>query len=234
MRWCSLQTNEHDLQAIMYPIICKYHRLNINNRNKVPVFPGYICNRWQNMIVQPSQTHNHGKIWQQWDDIFPLISTIVILNVLTLCFPVYLIRLAVIHWNSYAALKCQGERIDVSQLYKLMVAMEVDKHVKHTYFIVTADKWTILLQLCLHWVFDNKCCTLRRVYNKINIKSPKERGWCFKYIKRTLHQIPLWLQMAPHRRATIVYISTLHRLFLGYLRLCEFRAQHQIYFSQTV
>ena len=59
MRWCSLQTNEHDLQAIMYPIICKYHRLNINNGNKVPVFPGYICNRWQNMIVQPSQTHNH-------------------------------------------------------------------------------------------------------------------------------------------------------------------------------
>ena len=67
MRWCSLQTNEHDLQAIMYPIICKYHRLNINNGNKVPVFPGYICNRWQNMIVQPSQTHNHGKIWQQWE-----------------------------------------------------------------------------------------------------------------------------------------------------------------------
>ena len=67
MRWCSLQTNEHDLQAIMYPIICKYPRLNINNGNKVPVFPGYICNRWQNMIVQPSQTHNHGKIWQQWE-----------------------------------------------------------------------------------------------------------------------------------------------------------------------
>ena len=67
MRWCSLQTNEHHLQAIMYPIICKYHRLNINNGNKVPVFPGYICNRWQNMIVQPSQTHNHGKIWQQWE-----------------------------------------------------------------------------------------------------------------------------------------------------------------------
>ena len=62
MRWCSLQTNEHDIQAIMYPIVCKYHRLNNKNGNKVPVFPGYICNRWQNMIVQPSQTHNHGKI----------------------------------------------------------------------------------------------------------------------------------------------------------------------------
>ena len=117
------------------------------------------------------------------DDIFPLISTIVILNVLTLCFPVYLIRLAVIHWNSYAALKCQGERIDVSQLYKLMVAMEVDKHVKHSYFIVTADKWTILLQLCLHWVFDNTGCTLRRVYNKINIKSPKRTRLVFKVYK---------------------------------------------------
>ena len=72
MRWCNLQTNEHDLQAIMYPIVCKYHRLNINrlntnNWNKVPVFPRYICNRWQNMVVQPSQTHNHGKIWQQWE-----------------------------------------------------------------------------------------------------------------------------------------------------------------------
>ena len=67
MRWCSLQTNEHDLQAIMYPTVCKYHRLNIKNGNKIPVFPGYICNRWQNMIVQPSQTHNHGKIWQQWE-----------------------------------------------------------------------------------------------------------------------------------------------------------------------
>ena len=67
MRWCSLQTNEHDLQAIMYPLVCKNHRLNIKNGNKVPVFPGYKCNRWQNMIVQPSQTHNHGKIWQQWE-----------------------------------------------------------------------------------------------------------------------------------------------------------------------
>ena len=70
MRWCSLQTNEHDLQAIMYPIVCKYHRLNIKNGNKVPVFQGYICNRWQNMIVQPSQTHNHGKIYQKWERAF--------------------------------------------------------------------------------------------------------------------------------------------------------------------
>ena len=34
----------------MYAIICKYHILNINNGNKVPVFPGYICNRLQNMF----------------------------------------------------------------------------------------------------------------------------------------------------------------------------------------
>ena len=72
MRLCNLQTNEHDLQAIMYPIVCKYHglninRLNTNNWNKVPVFPRYICNRWQNMVVQPSQTQNNGKIWQQWE-----------------------------------------------------------------------------------------------------------------------------------------------------------------------
>ena len=50
MRWCSLQINGDDLQAIMYSIICKYHGLNINNGKKVPVFPGYICNKWQNMI----------------------------------------------------------------------------------------------------------------------------------------------------------------------------------------
>ena len=42
MRWCSLNTNEYDLQAIMYPIICKYRRLNTNNGNNAPVFPGYI------------------------------------------------------------------------------------------------------------------------------------------------------------------------------------------------
>ena len=39
MRWCNLQT-------------------------KVPVFQRYICNRWQNIVVQPSQTHSHGKIYQ--------------------------------------------------------------------------------------------------------------------------------------------------------------------------
>ena len=44
--WCNLQTNEHNLQGIMYPIICTYHRLHINNGNKVPVFPGYICHGW--------------------------------------------------------------------------------------------------------------------------------------------------------------------------------------------
>ena len=51
MRWCCLQTNEHDLQAIMYPTICQNHRLNISNGNKVPVFPGYICHRWQNITT---------------------------------------------------------------------------------------------------------------------------------------------------------------------------------------
>ena len=69
LRCCNLQTNEHDLQAIMYPIVCKYHRLNINrlntnNWNKVPVFPRYICNRWQNMVVQtPLVAYTFRDIW---------------------------------------------------------------------------------------------------------------------------------------------------------------------------
>ena len=88
MGWCNLQTNEYDLQAKMYPIVRKYHRLNINrlntyNWNKVPVFPRYICNRWQNMVAQPPQTHNHGKIWQQWERwILPILVHYHMLSVL--------------------------------------------------------------------------------------------------------------------------------------------------------
>ena len=33
MRWWNLQTNEHDFLSLMYPIVCKYHRLNINKWN---------------------------------------------------------------------------------------------------------------------------------------------------------------------------------------------------------
>ena len=61
MRWCNVQTNEHDLQAKTYPIICTHHKLHSNNENKIPVFPECICNKWENMMLQTSQAHNHGK-----------------------------------------------------------------------------------------------------------------------------------------------------------------------------
>ena len=37
MRWCNVQTNEYDLQAIMYPTICTHHKLQNNDD---PSFPG--------------------------------------------------------------------------------------------------------------------------------------------------------------------------------------------------
>ena len=60
MREFNMETKEHNAQAIMYSIICTHHRLYINNGN-IPVFPGYIWNTWQNMMVQPPQVHSHGK-----------------------------------------------------------------------------------------------------------------------------------------------------------------------------
>ena len=35
MRWCNVQTNEHDLQAKTYPNICTHHKLHNNNENKI-------------------------------------------------------------------------------------------------------------------------------------------------------------------------------------------------------
>ena len=37
MRWCTVQTNEYDLQAKTYPNICTHHKLHTNNENKFPV-----------------------------------------------------------------------------------------------------------------------------------------------------------------------------------------------------
>ena len=36
MRWCTVQTNEYDLQAKTYPTICTHHKLHNNNENKFP------------------------------------------------------------------------------------------------------------------------------------------------------------------------------------------------------
>ena len=44
MRWCNVQTNEYDPQAITYPPISTHHKLHNNHANKIPVFPECICN----------------------------------------------------------------------------------------------------------------------------------------------------------------------------------------------
>ena len=54
----------------MYPIMWTHHRLYINNGNKVPVSPGYICNRQVRLDVRyykttqdnPFLTHTHTQI----------------------------------------------------------------------------------------------------------------------------------------------------------------------------
>ena len=43
MRRCTVETNEYDLQAKMYPNICTHHKLHNNYENKFPVFPERIC-----------------------------------------------------------------------------------------------------------------------------------------------------------------------------------------------
>ena len=40
MRWGYIQTNEYDLQAKPYATIWTHHKLQNNNENKIPVFPG--------------------------------------------------------------------------------------------------------------------------------------------------------------------------------------------------
>ena len=47
MRWCNVQTNQKDLQAVTYPTICTHHKLHNNDDNKIPAFPECICNTWQ-------------------------------------------------------------------------------------------------------------------------------------------------------------------------------------------
>ena len=59
MKWCYVQINECDLQATTYPTIYFHCRLHNDNENKSPSFPECICNKWQNMMQQISQAHNH-------------------------------------------------------------------------------------------------------------------------------------------------------------------------------
>ena len=47
MKWCTVQTNEYNLQAKTYPNVCTHHKLHNNNENKFPVIPERRCNKWQ-------------------------------------------------------------------------------------------------------------------------------------------------------------------------------------------
>ena len=51
MRWCTVHTNEYDLQAKTYQNICTHHKLHNDNENKFRVFLERICNKRQKYDV---------------------------------------------------------------------------------------------------------------------------------------------------------------------------------------
>ena len=82
IRDCNVQTNEYDLQAIMYPTICTHHRLNRNNGNKTPDFPWYIWNKrleWNIVLIKTWMeykllkikieviSHGIGLLYELWE-----------------------------------------------------------------------------------------------------------------------------------------------------------------------
>ena len=77
------------------------------------------------------------------NNIFPLISKIILSEVLTFFYLIQSERLAVIFRNQYAILKCYIEKwIDVSELYKLTVLAETG--VKQFNFEVNVCKLFLL------------------------------------------------------------------------------------------
>ena len=75
------------------------------------------------------------------NNVFSLISTIILPKVSTLCCLVHLETLAMMYQNPYVATKSIG----VSQIYKIMIVMWVNKPVKHSNFITKACRLIILL-----------------------------------------------------------------------------------------
>ena len=78
MRWCTVQTNEYDLQAKTYPNICTLHKLHNNNENKFPVFPERLCNKWQyptlGCEIQGFRVMGLSvQYWPRWFQDFPAI-----------------------------------------------------------------------------------------------------------------------------------------------------------------
>ena len=59
MRWCNMQTNRYVLQAILYSIICTYHKQHSGNGNKHWDFPGSIYSNWKDKTRSgPSYVYN--------------------------------------------------------------------------------------------------------------------------------------------------------------------------------
>ena len=144
------------------------------------------------MDLMPANTKN---------DIFLLSFTIILSRMLTVCYPTQFEAFDCDLLNSCVALKCQREKdTDVSQQCKIMAAMKISKHVKHSYFIIKACKWTILLLLYFLHFFDNICCTFQSVYSTINVYfQQNEAGVERRY---TFRQILLRSRMAPRRGMT--------------------------------
>ena len=74
------------------------------------------------------------------NDTFPLISTIILLQMLILCYPVRLQTSVAINWNLYVALEC--DRKLSGRISAIQNCMLVQTHVKHSYFKV--DVWDMM------------------------------------------------------------------------------------------
>ena len=129
------------------------------------------------------------------NDIVPLITTIIHPKVLTLSYSGHIETLFVIYWNSCVALKCRRQkRIDVSQLHNIMDVMQVNKHIKHSHFIVKACKFIhfLLLLYGQHWFLIIYVALFQYVCSNININLSKERDWSLNQIWHILRRILLW------------------------------------------
>ena len=111
------------------------------------------------------------------NNVFPLISNIILPKVSTLLYPVQPEMLAVIYWNLYLVLKCYIENNLAYLGYTdLRVVMMIDTHVKQFHFVMNFRKLTLSQPLyCLHWFFSNKYFTFQSLYNEISISLLEER-----------------------------------------------------------
>ena len=66
MRWCNVQTNEYDLQAKTFPIICTHHKLCNNNEKKSQFFRNVyaISDRILRKHLRPTTTEKYDNNWK--------------------------------------------------------------------------------------------------------------------------------------------------------------------------